>query len=78
MFDLSESEYVDCSRSYNNQGCNGGWYFWAWDYHKAKNGLATEAEYPYAPVDNNCKANYNVRHAPIVSYTRYAPDSETI
>lgn len=70
VFDLSEQEYVDCSSPQNNQGCNGGWYFWAWDYHLAKKGLASENEYVYTGRDDACKANYNVRHSPITSYNR--------
>ena len=78
VIELSESEYVDCSRNFRNQGCNGGWYFWAWDYHLSKNGLATENEYPYKPQDNNCKANYGVRHSPIQNYNRISANIEAL
>jgi len=43
---LSEQQYVSCSSSYGNSGCNGGWYYWAWDYGKV-NAQETSAAYPY-------------------------------
>jgi C1A family cysteine protease len=67
---LAESELVDCANGqYQNLGCSGGWYHWAWDYVKAKGGLNTEAEYPYVPANRACAAKYASRTAKIVSYS---------
>jgi len=57
-FDLSEQQLVDCSRSYGNQGCNGGWPSNALKYVAANNqGIALEGAYPYAGKDQTCKSN---------------------
>jgi C1A family cysteine protease len=53
---LSEQELVDCSKSYGNEGCNGGLMNFAFDYildHK----IHSEQEYPYAGRNQQCKAD---------------------
>jgi len=54
---LSEQQLVDCSSSYGNYGCDGGWYYYAWNYAAAEGGLCTENAYPYTGVDGTCKSS---------------------
>ena len=54
---LSEQQLVSCSSAYGNQGCNGGWYYYAWDYAKVTP-LDTEGQYPYTSgngITGTCK-----------------------
>ena len=37
-FTFSEQQFVDCSDSFGNRGCQGGWPFQAMNYNKAKGG----------------------------------------
>jgi len=53
---LSEEQLVQCSGSFGNEGCNGGWPYQAFEYVMA-NPLNTFAAYPYtsgAGVTGNC------------------------
>ena len=54
--DLSEQELVDCSRSYGNQGCNGGLMHFAYDYILSK-GINCNQKYPYLAKDQKCKSD---------------------
>ena len=51
---LSEQQLVDCSKSYGNHGCNGGWPSSALKYVIAK-GIASQSEYPYTARDGSCR-----------------------
>lgn len=51
---FSESQLVDCATGeWLSSGCNGGWYYWAYDYLRSYK-LETEADYPYTPSDQAC------------------------
>jgi C1A family cysteine protease len=62
---MSTQQYVSCSSGYGNQACNGGWYFYCWDYD-AVYSHATDASYPYVsgggsvPACNNTNVNNGI------------------
>ena len=56
QINLSTQQILDCSKSYGNNGCSGGWISNVLDYSKA-NGITTEAAYPYTQTAGNCKVN---------------------
>jgi C1A family cysteine protease len=45
---------MDCSGSYGNNGCNGGWMVSAFKYIRDK-GVHTEAAYPYRAKKQSCQ-----------------------
>jgi len=53
LLSFSEQQLVDCSSAYGNQGCDGGWPFWALQYTAAK-GIELESTYPYTGTDGTC------------------------
>jgi cathepsin L len=46
LLSLSEQNFVSCTFRNGNLGCNGGWYYYAWNYAMT-NAVMSEADYPY-------------------------------
>jgi len=68
----AEQQLVSCSSAYSNAGCNGGWYYWAWDYLKVYANENTSS-YPYTSgttgVDGTCKFNASLGKVNVTSYS---------
>jgi KDEL-tailed cysteine endopeptidase len=52
---LSVQQQVDCSTSYGNSGCWGGWMGYSYTYAVASGGLCAESSYPYTATTGACK-----------------------
>jgi len=72
-YNLSEQELVDCSWSYGNHGCSGGWPHKALDYIVAKRNYR-EAYVPYLGFDSICVAP-NVVKVPAKARTLVLPQN---
>lgn len=74
LVSLSEQQLVDCSGSYQNQGCNGGLMDYGFQYIKDK-GICLEKDYKYTATDGTCKKCKSVTK--INSYVDVTPNSES-
>mmetsp|Transcript_244 Transcript_244/g.236 ORF Transcript_244/g.236 Transcript_244/m.236 type:complete len:384 (+) Transcript_244:3-1154(+) len=52
--DLSEQQLVDCTRDLGNEGCNGGWMDYGFQYAETTK-VCSEKEYAYHAKDESCK-----------------------
>jgi len=77
LVSLSEQNLVDCSGSYGNQGCNGGWMDGAFKYVKANMGIDTEAGYPYKATQGSCAFTKVNSGASVTGYTDLPSGSES-
>jgi cathepsin L len=77
LVSLSEQNLVDCSTSYGNQGCNGGWTDYAFEYIQANRGVDTEASYPYTAAQGRCRFSKNSNGATDTTYVDIQSGSES-
>jgi len=78
LIGLSEQQEVDCSTQSGDQGCDGGWPFWAMSDMLAApyNGrIDTETGYPYTAQDGTCAFGTNDVGTTITAYTSYCNEN---
>ncbi|XP_051720404.1 cathepsin S-like [Ctenopharyngodon idella] len=68
LVDLSPQNLVDCTSSYGNMGCNGGYISRTFQYVIDNGGIDSEASYPYEAVQKQCRYNPAHRAANCTSY----------
>jgi len=69
LISLSEQNLVDCTGSFGNQGCGGGWMDSAFKYIIANKGIDREENYPYQAANGACRFSYSYVGATMNSYS---------
>ncbi|KAI3498688.1 hypothetical protein L1887_34465 [Cichorium endivia] len=77
LISLSEQELVDCDRSGEDQGCNGGEMEDGFEFIIKNQGINTEVAYPYQAADGTCNTKEEAVHAAkITGYEKVPANSE--
>ncbi|XP_073157777.1 senescence-specific cysteine protease SAG39-like [Henckelia pumila] len=77
LISLSEQEIVDCDKTSNDQGCQGGYMEDAFEFIVQNKGIASESTYPYSAADGSCNKNKEASHAAKISgYEKVPTNSE--
>lgn len=67
LISLSEQEIVDCDKTSQDQGCEGGEMQDAFEFITKNKGIALESTYPYQAADGTCNQNEESSHAATIS-----------
>jgi cathepsin L len=77
LVSLSEQQLVDCTTSYGNYACGGGWPTKAFQYATANGGLCLGSQYPYQGYYSGaCNANCQYKYGYASKYASVAYDNE--
>ncbi|XP_010017508.1 PREDICTED: cathepsin S isoform X2 [Nestor notabilis] len=68
LVSLSTQNLVDCSVSYGNRGCSGGFMTTAFQYIIDNNGIDSDESYPYKAENGTCQYNASTRAATCSKY----------
>jgi cathepsin L len=78
LISFSEQNLVDCTVSYGNEGCGGGWMDVSYLYIDLNDGLDTESAYPYKGKDGNCTYDESKSGGTDLGYYRLQTGNETL
>ncbi|KAK9075642.1 hypothetical protein SSX86_003968 [Deinandra increscens subsp. villosa] len=77
LISLSEQEIVDCDKTSEDQGCEGGYMEDGFEFIVKNKGINTEAAYPYQAADGTCNIKERaVAAAKISGYEKVPANSE--
>ncbi|XP_076904543.1 senescence-specific cysteine protease SAG39-like [Bidens hawaiensis] len=77
LISLSEQEIVDCDRTSQDQGCEGGYMEDGFEFIVKNKGINTEVGYPYQAADGTCNVKEEAVHAAKISgYEKVPANSE--
>jgi xylem cysteine proteinase len=77
LHSLSEQQLVDCSGSFGNGGCKGGWVDRAFKYEEASRGLCLESDYPYNAAGGSCHSAKCTKYCAIRGFVDVKRNDET-
>jgi len=73
---LSEQQLVDCTTTYGNYACGGGWPNKAFQYVINNKGLCPGSQYPYKGYQGSCYSCANPNYGTITKYQDVTYNSE--
>lgn len=76
LVSLSEQELVDCARSSEVQGCEGGFMDYAFEFIKKIGGITTEENYPYKAKDGTCDTSKENAATVIIDGHENVPEND--